>query len=231
MKILIVEDDRDTAELIRSWLESNGNIAEVAENGADGSFMARSFDYDAVILDYSLPKKDGLAVCREIRAAHRTSPILFLSITGDTDTKVAALEAGADDYMTKPFALKELNARLQAIARRPAVAVKKTVLTVHDLTLDTERHTALRGDTRLRMTRKEFGVLEYLMRHSGTVISRALLMEHVWTAESNPFSNTVEAHVRNLRKKLNAGAKPDLILNLPGRGYIIDSPENLAKQY
>ena len=230
MKILIVEDDKSVSETLRSGLTAATHNVEVAEDGNDGSFMARSFIYDAIILDYSLPKKDGLAVCREVRALGKTTPIIFLSVTDDPEVKVAAFECGADDYMTKPFSLQELYARLKVLSRRPE-KTSSPVLEIHDLKIDPEKITVTRGGKNIKMTRKEFSMLEYLLRHRGTVVSRALIMEHVWTADSNPFSNTVEAHMRNLRVKLNAGNKPNLIANLTGRGYVIDTPDNLRKFY
>jgi DNA-binding response OmpR family regulator len=161
-----------------------------------------------------------------VRESGKTTPILFLTVDGGIETKMAAFEKGADDYLSKPFSLQELSARLKAVGRRPTV-IKQTILHVHDLVLDTEKHLVKRGDRNIHPTRKEFCLLEYFMLNIGTVVSRAELMEHVWTADSNPFSNTVEAHIRNLRKKINAGRQLNLIANIPGRGYVIDTPENL----
>ena len=228
MKILIIEDDPHIAELIRGALVSETHTVEIARDGADGSFLARSFEYDLIILDYALPKKNGIFVCKEVRDSGRTTPIIFLSVTEDVETKVRALEAGADDYMTKPFLFRELNARIMALSRRPSV-LSKPILRIHDLVLDTEKHIVLRANQKIRPTKKEFSLLEYLMRNPGKILSRAVIMEHVWTADSNPFSNTIEAHIRNLRKKINFGNHPDLIVNIPGRGYIIDSPANLKR--
>jgi len=228
MKVLIVEDDKYLAETIKSNLVSENHVVEIAENGADGSFLGRTFDYDAIILDNSLPKKDGLTVCKEVRSSGRTTPIIFLTIDGSMETKVSAFDNGADDYIQKPFSLLELSFRLKAITRRPS-QIKNTFLKVHDLEMDVEKHFATRSGKQLHMTRKEFGLLEFFMKNIGAVLSRALLMEHVWTADSNPFSNTVEAHIRNLRKKLNGGKKPNLIANIPGRGYVLDTPENIRR--
>lgn len=228
MKVLLVEDDNEIAELVRKTLIADDNIVEVAEDGNNGSFLARSFDYDAIVLDYSLPKKDGLTVCKEIRNAGKFTPVLFLTVAGDIETKLEAFKKGADDYMTKPFALRELQARLKAITSRPAI-VKNDVLQIGDLEMNTNKHTVTRCGKNIRLTHKEYSMLEYLMRNVGTVISRALLMEHIWTADSNPFSNTIETHIRNLRKKINIKNKPDLIKNVTGRGYVLDIPENLKK--
>lgn len=228
MKILVVDDDAVLAENVKASLVACAHTVDISHDGADAAFLARSYEYDAVILDYSLPKKDGLAVCREIRAAGKTMPILFLSNTQEVDVKVLALNSGADDYMTKPFSLSELRARIDAISRR-APQLKSTLLAVADLTLDPATFKITRGSRSIRLTLKEQHLLEYLMKNTGSVVSRAQIMEHIWTADGNPFSNTVEAHIRNLRKKLSQDKEPNLIGNIPGRGYIIDTPANLAK--
>ncbi len=221
MKVLIVEDDRNMAELVKDGLMT-AHTVEVATDGAEGSFLARSYDYDAIVLDYSLPKKNGLVVCAEIRAANKTTPIIFLSATDEVEMKVSAFDKGADDYMTKPFSIDELQARLRAIARRP-VGLVSSKIQIDDLVLDCDNHDVMRGDQSINLTRKEFGLLEYLMKNPGKVISRAQIMEHVWTADNDPFSNTVEAHISNVRKKLNAEGKPNIVLNVPGRGYMIEN--------
>ena len=228
MKVLVVDDDSNTASLIQSSLAPFACAVDIADNGADGSFLARSYGYDAIILDYAMPKKDGLAVCREIRSAGKATPIVFLSNTSDTDLKVQAFKAGADDYVTKPFSIEELRARLDAVARR-SPHIRSKIVTVADLSLDTERSAVSRGGKDIRLTRKEFLMLEYFMNNIGIVLSRPQIMEHVWSADDNPFSNTVEAHIRNLRKKLNSTGGPNLIANIPGRGYVLDTPENLAR--
>jgi DNA-binding response OmpR family regulator len=228
MKVLIVEDDEQLAQMIKTSLVAENNVVETVANGADGSFLGRTFEYDAIVLDNSLPKKDGLTVCEELRSAGRATPVIFLTVDDTIETKMLAFEKGADDYIQKPFSLQELSARLKAVGRRPS-QLKQAVLRVHDLGMDLEKHIITRGTKRIHFTRKEFTLLEYFMTNVGVVLSRALLMEHVWTADSNPFSNTVEAHIRNLRKKLNANKRANLILNIPGRGYIMDTPENLRK--
>lgn len=228
MKILIVEDDSSIARILKDGLSANMHAVDIATNGADGTFMAKSFDYDAIILDYSLPKKNGLIVCKEIRAGGKTTPIIFLSVMDDPEIKVAAFESGADDYMVKPFSLQELYARLKVALRRPGKD-KPDVLQIDDLLLDSAKHLVMRNGELIHLTRKEFGLLEYLMQNRGNVLSRALLMEHVWTADSDPFSNTVEAHIRNLRRKTGVGERPNLIVNIPGRGYMIDAAENLKR--
>ena len=224
MKILVVEDDRAISEAIQHGLMADSHTVEVAEDGQEGSFLARSYIYDAIVLDYSLPKKSGLLLCKEIRASGRSMPILFLSVTSDAETKVNALNEGADDYMTKPFSMSELRARIKALGRRPVNTKQSSIITIDDLSLDTDKQSVHRGSKKIHLTRKEFAVLEYMMRNQGTILSRPLIMEHVWTAESDPLSNTVEVHVRNIRRKISTGKKSELISNIPGRGYIIDVP-------
>lgn len=221
MKILIVEDDKGIAEILREGLAAESHIVEVADNGADGSFLARTFDYDAIVLDYSLPKKNGLIVCKEVRDAGKHTPILFLSSTETTDTKVQAFESGADDYVTKPFSISEFNARVRAVTRRGEKVIDST-LTVRDLIMNTDACTVQRAGKEIHLTRKEYSLLEFFMRYPHKVLSRAVIMEHVWTADQDPFSNTVEAHIRNVRKKINTGHRPALIINVPGRGYVLD---------
>jgi DNA-binding response OmpR family regulator len=228
MKVLIVEDDRNMAQVVKESLTARSHTVDISADGSDGSFLARSYDYDTIVLDYNLPKKDGLSVCREIRAAGKSTPIVFMSVTDEPETKVAALRQGADDYITKPFALEELLARIDAVSRR-SPHIKQAVMQIGDLYMDPDMHMTTRAGRSIHLTRKEFNMLEFFMQHKGTILSRAQLMEHIWTADGNPFSNTVEAHIRNLRKKLNEGGATNLILNIPGRGYILDTPENLAK--
>lgn len=228
MKVLVVEDDKNMAQMVKDSLAAYSHTIDVSPDGADGSFLGRSYVYDAIVLDYSLPKKDGLTVCEEIRKAGKTTPILFMSVAGDTETKIAAFKNGADDYITKPFALDELRARLDAITRR-SPQLKSHVLSVGDLVLDQDTNSVERAGRMIHLTRKEFHMLQYFMQNVGTVLSRAQLMEHIWTADGNPFSNTVEAHIRNLRKKLTEKGEPNLIINVPGRGYLVDTAEKIAK--
>lgn len=229
MKALIVEDDVMTAKAVKEGLAARAWAVDLSHDGADGSFMGKSFNYDAIILDYALPKKDGLAVCRDIRLAGRKSPIIFLSAAGDTDLKVSALKTGADDYMTKPFSIDELLARVEAAVRRAPEPQKSSILQVSDLTLDQESNAVRRAGRLVKLTRKEYSMLLYFMQNAGRVLSRPQIMEHVWTADGNPFSNAIESHIRNLRKKLCGKDGPNLVMNVPGRGYMLDTPENLKK--
>jgi two-component system OmpR family response regulator len=228
MKILVIEDDPSVAEMLRIGLQADTHAVDIIDDGTEGSFMARNYDYDMIILDHALPGKNGVTITKDIRGKGKDTPIIFLSITGDPEAKILALESGADDYVTKPFSMSELRSRVKAVKRRTPIT-KIESLEIHDLVLDTQFHQAIRDKKRIPLTKKEFSLLEYMIRNKGTVLSRALLMEHVWSADSDPFSNTVEAHIRNLRKKINAGNKPNLIANIPGHGYVIDTPDHLAQ--
>jgi DNA-binding response OmpR family regulator len=224
MRILVVEDDDDIRTVLKLSLEAELFNVDTASDGETGSYMARTNDYDLVILDFMMPKKDGKAVCREIREAGKTMPIIMLTVRSTTEAKVELLNAGADDYLTKPFSFQELKARVNALMRRPQ-QIKGNNLEIADLVVDTLRHRVTRGGKELYLTRKEFSLLEYLLRHQGIVVSRGMIMEHVWDAEGDPFSNTIEAHILNLRKKIdgNSSSKKKLIHTIPGRGYTIEA--------
>lgn len=221
MKLLIVEDDPDISEFIKIGFQAEGYVVDTAADGLQGSFMARTNAYDILILDYSLPLKNGFEICEEIRDLGSSVPILFLSVIGDVRKKIEALSRGADDYMTKPFHFEELTARVKALLRRPA-KIEDIILKVGELSLDTEKRIAYRNGAPIHITRKEYNLLEYLMKNPETPVSRSMIMEHVWNSASDPFSNTVEAHILNLRRKLNINDKRDVIRHIAGRGYVID---------
>lgn len=222
MKILLVEDDEDISSFVKNNLTEDAFSIDIAKNGTDGSFLARTNFYDVIVMDHSLPHKDGITVCEEIRSTGIKTPIIFLTVHTDMRKKIAAFEKGADDYMTKPFALEELRARIIALSRRP-YRIEDSILKAGDLVIDTHRRTVKRGTTSIYLTRKTYNLLEYLMKNKGTVLSRGIIMEYVWNSESDPFSNTVEAHILSLRKKININGKRDILKNIPGRGYIIES--------
>ena len=219
MKILFVDDDSDLREIMKENLEAESYTVDVAPDGKKGSYMARTNHYDLVILDYSMPEKNGAVVVQEIRGAGLATPIMLLSVIDDVEKKVAVLQNGADDYMEKPFTYAELSARMRAILRRPA-EIRQDIMTVGGITLDLNKHTATLDEIQLYLTRKEFNLLQYLVRNKGLILSRSMIMEHVWHADSDPFSNTIEAHITNLRKKLHQGNR-EYIRNVPGRGYMI----------
>jgi two-component system, OmpR family, response regulator len=222
MRILLIEDDDAIRHSLKVSLEAESFSVDTASDGERGSYSARTNDYDLVILDVSLPRKNGFEVCEEIRTARKTIPIIMLSVISDTQQKVRILNLGADDYMTKPFSYKELLARMRALLRRPSQIIPD-VIQIEDLILDSMKQRVVRGNHSIYLTRKEFSLLEYLMRHQGFVVSRGMIMEHVWNAESDPFSNTIEAHILNVRKKIDYNYKRRLIHTIPGRGYRIGS--------
>jgi DNA-binding response OmpR family regulator len=220
MRTLIIEDDVNLARQLRKNLEAQTFAVDTATNGEDGSYLARVNDYDIIILNNSLPKKNGAEVCRDIRKANKTMPIIIISETNDVCEKINLLREGADDHMIKPFSFEELTARIQAVLRRPALK-HKPVLDIDVVKLDCHNQEVTRGEKRVYLTRKEFALLEYLMRNKGSVVSRSMIMEHVWNDETDPFSNTIESHILNLRKKIDSKRRR-LIHNIPGRGYKID---------
>lgn len=222
MRILVIDDDVDLRRFLKESLISDGFIVDTAGDGETGSYMARTNIYDAILLDYIMPRKNGLRVLRDVRDAGKTSPIIMLSVQGETDDKVELLDFGADDYVTKPFLYKELISRIRAILRRPLSIVPPTLI-VGDLVLDSVNQRVVRDGTQIYLTRKEFALAEYLMRNSGAVVSRGALLEHVWNDSVDPFSNTVEAHMRNLRIKVDSLWSKKLIHTVPGRGYKIDA--------
>ncbi len=220
MRILVVEDDPLLAEVLRARLEAECFAVDVAETGEKGSFLARTTEYDVVLLDYMLPGKDGRIVCEEIRASTHTPYILMLTVKSEIETKVELLNCGADDFLTKPYSFEELIARIRAILRRPK-RVESNVLTYKHISLDPQKQVVLREGKEIYLTRKEFMLLEYLLRQMGNVVSRAALGEHVWDSDLDVFSNTIESHMLNLRKKIDRKGSKSLIQTLPGRGYKI----------
>lgn len=222
MKLLIVEDNVSIRNILRMNLENQSFVVDEAEDGERGSYFARINKYDLIILDNILPKKMGKEVCNEIRKSGITSPILLLSAKDDVDSKVELLNCGADDYLTKPFSFAELNARIKSLLRRPQV-IEDIILQSRGIELNTTTFEAFKNKKKIYLTRKEFMILEMLMKRTGKVISRGEMVEHVWDMNADPFSNTLEAHIRNLRKKLNDDRK-NIIKNIPGRGYTFASP-------
>lgn len=220
MRILIVEDEAAIQAFLKESLEAEYFAVDVASDGERGSYLAHVNDYDLVILDNLLPKKEGMAICRELRASGKTMPILILSVKSETVKKVDLLDAGADDYLTKPFALAELLARVRALLRRKS-GIESDVLRVGDISLDVKKFSVKRGTKDIPLTRKEFMLLQYLMQHEGVVLSRAMILEHVWDMSIDIFSKTIESHILALRKKIGDTGKSRLIKTISGRGYRI----------
>ncbi len=218
MRALIVEDHERMAELVHRCLLEEGYAADVAHTGADGLWMAAGNPYDVVILDIMLPDTDGFAVCRKLRASGDWAPVLMLTARDAVDDRVSGLDAGADDYLTKPFALSELMARVRALIRRGA-RERPAVLTVGDLHLDPATRIVTRGDTEIDLTSKEFSLLHYFMRHPGEVLSRTQLIEHVWDFAYDGGSNVVDVYIRYLREKIDRPFKRDTLQTVRGAGY------------
>jgi two-component system, OmpR family, response regulator len=218
MRLLIVEDEPKMAGLIRRGLREEGYSADIASNGNDALWMAEATEYDAIVLDVLLPGTNGFDVCRELRQNGVWSPVLMLTARDSVDDRVAGLDAGADDYLTKPFSFVELLARLRALARRPPLE-RPTVLEVGDLRLDPATHQAWRGDAELELSAKEFRILEAFMRRPGHVLSRLHLLEHCWDYGYENRSNVVDVYVRYLREKIDRPFGKESIETVRGAGY------------
>jgi two-component system, OmpR family, response regulator len=218
MRILVIEDEPKMAALLRRGLTEEGYAVDVVRSGTGGSWAATENPYDAIVLDVMLPDIDGFEVCRRLRNADRWAPVVMLTARDAVRDRVAGLDAGADDYLTKPFSFGELFARLRALLRRGA-AERPPVLRVGDLTLDPAEHRVARGDIEVRLTAKEFALLEYLMRRAGEVLSRTRLIEHVWDFGYDGDSNVVDVYVRYLRDKIDRPFGRSSIETIRGSGY------------
>lgn len=217
MRVLIIEDDEHMLAFLRAHLPPRGFVLDAAGTGAEGLRLARVNAYDLVLLDLNLPDMRGEEIVEAIQQGERVPPILMLSVVGDTESKVRLLSAGADDYLAKPFSFDELVARMHALLRRPH-EVTSNVLCVDDLALDLSRQLLTRNGKPIPLTLKEFMLFTYLMRHQGTVVAKSTLIEHAWNERADPFSNSLDTHMANLRRKLG---KPDPIRTVHGRGYVV----------
>ena len=220
MKILVIEDDPTVGEFMRRGFEEHRWQADLVANGLEGERMALSQPYDLVVLDMRLPGRNGLDVLRALRARGFERPVLVLTAQDAVDAKVETLRAGADDYVTKPFAFEELLARVEALSRRPR-ALASPLLRVDDLELDQGTHDVRRSGEPIELTPKEFAVLEYLMRHAGRVMSRTLITEYAWGYHFDPGTNIVDVVINHLRKKIDAKHEKKLITTVRGVGYMI----------
>ena len=224
VKILLIEDDRQTADYIAKGLREHGHVVDKADNGRDGLYMATGETYDVMVVDRNLPQMDGLSLVKAARASGTKTPVLFLTTMGGVDDRVAGLEAGADDYLTKPFAFAELMARVSALARRPPI-VTTTSLRAGDLEIDLLARTVTRAGKRIELLAQEFKILEYLMRHTGEIVTRTMLLEKVWDFHFDPKTNIVETHISRLRGKIDKGFDKPLLHTVRGAGYVIRSPD------
>ncbi|MBZ6078880.1 winged helix-turn-helix domain-containing protein [Microvirga puerhi] len=225
MKVLLIEDDAETAAYLVAALSEQGHVIDQTDNGRDGLFLAAGQTYDVLVVDRMLPGLDGLNLIKTARGAGVATPVLFLTALGGIDDRVEGLEAGADDYLVKPFAFAELNARLNALIRRPAIALVETSLRVADLEIDLLQRRATRGGQELDLQPREFKLLEYLMRHAGRVVTRTMLLEQVWDFHFDPKTNIVETHISRLRSKVDRAFETELIHTIRGSGYLLRAPE------
>lgn len=221
MKILIVEDDSETLSFIKKGFEQDGNLVDVAANGEDGLLMATTSDYDVIILDRMLPRIDGLSVVRTLRANNNNTPILILSAMSEVDQRVEGLEAGCDDYLVKPFAYSELKARTIILSKRRDNRTTSNELAVGKLKLDQRKRQVFLDGSEIVLKPREFKLLEYLMLHSGQVVTRTMLLEHVWDYHFDPQTNIIDVHISRLRTKIDQDPSNPMIETVRGAGYRI----------
>ena len=222
MRILLVEDEPSAAQMLAKGLREQCYAVDVATDGEAAVYQAGINDYDLVILDVMLPLKDGFEVCRELRAEGLTFPILMLTARDAPPDRVAGLDMGADDYLTKPFDFHELLARLRALLRR-SPALRPETVEIADLSIDMRARRVRRGGRQIELTAKEYALLEYMARRVGEVVTRAEIAEHVWEENFDPFSNLIEVYVQRLRRKIDEGHAPKLLRTRRGEGYVLAS--------
>lgn len=220
MKILVVEDEHRIAQSIKKGLEQERMAVDLAFDGIEGYDLAIDEDYDVIVLDLMLPGMSGLEICNKLRKEKKQTPILILTAKGQVEDKVEGLNKGADDYLTKPFAFEELIARIKALSRRPQ-EINKEILSVDDLSLNTNTFEVKRGKKEIRLSSKEYALLEFLVRHPRQILSKDQIMNHVWSYETDILPNTVEVYIRNLRNKIDRGFDYPLIQTVRGFGYRI----------
>jgi DNA-binding response OmpR family regulator len=222
MKLLLIEDNKPLAESLKKQLGKTF-IIDAANTGEDGLQQALTGSYDIIVLDLGLPDKSGHDVCRAIRANAVSTPILILTGVDDIESRVALLDDGADDYLVKPFNVAELRARLGALLRRPTDTYTASVLTVHDLVLDPVRRSVERSGKQITLRRKEFDILEYLVRNQGRPVTRAMILDHAWDGSKDAWNNTVDVHIKHLRDKVDRPFETPLIQTAYGIGYMVDA--------
>lgn len=225
MGILIVDDEANFTRIIGKGLRERGYAVDVASDGEEALRMVSARDYDVLILDVMLPRKDGLTVCRELRASGNSVPILMLTARDAVENRIAGLNGGADDYLVKPFDFRELLARIRALLRRQP-AIHPEVIHVADLTVDVGSRSVSRGSSLIELTAKEFSLVEYLARHAGQVVSRHEIAEHVWNESFDQFSNLIEVYMRRLRRKIDDPHGEKLLQTRRGQGYVLMAPRS-----
>jgi two-component system OmpR family response regulator len=224
MRVLLIEDDKQAAAYLVKGLKESGYVVDHAETGTDGLFLASSEPYDAMIVDRMLPGIDGLSIVEMLRKNEIRTPVLILSALDKVDDRVTGLKAGGDDYLTKPYAFSELQARLEALLRRGSPSAAETRLTVGDLALDLLSRTATRAGQPIALQPREFQLLEYLMRHSGQVVTRTMLLENVWGYHFDPQTNVIDVHISRLRQKIDQSFDTALLHTVRGAGYCLRAP-------
>ncbi|SFU71540.1 two-component system, OmpR family, response regulator [Methylobacterium sp. 174MFSha1.1] len=223
MRLLIIEDDREASSYLSKAFREAGHVADTADDGLDGYALAREGAYDVLVVDRMLPKLDGLSLIRSLREQGVETPVLILSALGQVDDRVKGLKAGGDDYLPKPYAFSELMARIEVLARRRGggAAAEATTYRVGDLELDRLSHRVTRAGQEIPLQPREFRLLEYLMRHAGQVVTRTMLLEHVWDYHFDPQTNVIDVHVSRLRAKVDKGFERPMIHTVRGAGYMV----------
>jgi two-component system OmpR family response regulator len=224
MKILLIEDDERTASYVVRGAKELGHIVDHAITGRDGLFLATSEAYDVMVVDRKLPGMDGLALVKALRSSAVRTPVIFLTTMCGIDDRIEGLNAGGDDYLTKPFAFGELMARMNALVRRPPLVETKTTYQAHDLEIDLLKRSVKRGGVSIDLQPKEFQLLEFLMRHPNQVVTRTMLLEGVWNFHFDPKTSVVETHISRLRSKIDKDRDVELIRTIRGSGYSLHAP-------
>ena len=225
MRILVIEDDKQTRDFLVQGLRQSGHVLDTASDGKDGLFLALEQEFDVIVVDRMLPGLDGLSIVETVRNSGTRTPILILSALGEVDDRVEGLQRGGDDYLVKPFAFSELEARLEALIRRSAGEAAETRLQVADLEMDLLARQVKRAGREIELQPREFRLLEYLMRHSGQVVTRTMLLEKVWDYHFDPQTNVIDVHISRLRSKIDKDFDPPLIQTIRGAGYALREPE------
>ena len=224
MRILVIEDDQEVSAYISKGMREAGHTIDTADNGKDGLFLATTENYDTMIVDRMLPELDGLTIIKTIRGAGNKTPVLILSALGEVDDRVKGLRSGGDDYLVKPFAFTELLARIEALSRRQdnTGSNQETMLSAGELELNLLSRKIIRGGKNIDLQSREFQLLEYMLRHKGQVVTRTMLLEHVWDYHFDPQTNVIDVHISRLRSKIDKGFDTKIIRTVRGSGYIIE---------
>ncbi len=225
MRILVIEDDREMLAYIAKGLRESGHVVDEASDGKDGLFLVLEGKYDVVVVDRMLPGRDGVSIVQTMRSSDNRTPVLILSALGEVDDRVEGLRKGADDYLTKPFAFSELLARIEALARRSDAEAITTTLRVGDLEMNLLARTVVRAGQTIDVQPREFRLLEYLMRHSGQVVTRTMLLEKVWDYHFDPQTNVIDVHISRLRRKIDRDFPEPLLQTVRGMGYVMRPPD------